>query len=125
VGLSTVERIRRTAQHLLELFAAPDVLGDGGVIELAVRLPVDPIIRVRFVRGAGLPKCAGREVAVVVVAVHQDADAELADVAQAHGAVRLRPRLGEHGQEDRDQYRDDADHDQQLDEREPAASLAL
>ena len=62
---------------------------------------------------------AGREKDVaVLIAVHLHGETHLAQVRHALGPVRLGPRLGQRGEQDRHQQADDSDHHQQLDEGE-------
>jgi hypothetical protein len=85
---------------------------------------VNPIVRELRVRTPARRIRTGWKPALVIIAVHQHAHPQLADVAQADGAVGCRASLSEHGQKDRDQQRDDADDDQKLDKGKAAGALA-
>src|SRR5690606_10217669 len=61
------------------------------------------------------------DVALVVFGVGDGGQVQLADVGMADGLARDLARLGEGGEQDRDEHRDDGDDDEQLDEREAVA----
>jgi hypothetical protein len=80
----------------------------------------DRLLRVRVDHEDPTPAVAGHPV-LVVLREHDGGDAELADVAHALDLPRLLARAPQRGQQDADQDRDDADHHEQLDERETRA----
>src|SRR5262249_14886409 len=63
------------------------------------------------------------ELLVVVLQVHLEAVADLAQVGGAGGGCRLAAGGGEDGGEDRGQHGNDRDHDQQLDQGEPTGAI--
>jgi hypothetical protein len=94
----------------------------GGVGGAGAVLPVDEVVGLRAV---GRRRRRAGQVALVLVRVHGHRGADLLHVAEAGGPLTLLAGLREGGHEDRDQQGDDADHDQELDEREGARRCSV
>ena len=124
-----IVRLVAIAESVASAGAGPVVpVSAPGVVE--VRAGTDEELAVLDVGSDGLVPGPGipglddplhSEHLVVVTDVHQGAEGELLEVAQAGGLARLFARLGEDGEQDRRQDGDDRDDDQQLDQGEALA----